>query len=221
MPDLNPRQASLVAAFQSRLETADAFTADNMLNEVEAANEYLDPSHNDHQAYISMVPLALGHRLKLSGHDPEMIGTGPDSSMLDNQRFSFDPYPKEPEADFSDEDNDYERSRDNAQKYLTQLQNGEVDGLHDEDMKTHIKAAQQTLIDIDTRYASVTQSRDTELERFDKQLDGWESEKSERAAQMKKDFMAVRMKNVLPDNREEYQALADTEWQRLSADYGF
>jgi len=220
MPELNFREQSLVNSLEDRLKDADAFTVDAALSEIENSEAYKNPSHLDHHAFLNMIPVAMGRQMTLSGDDPHR-GTRGIEGALDAQNFTHDPYPQEAEPDDSIDEQGYNRERTNAQNYLNRLQNGEMPNVSEDEIDIHIKAAQQTIIDIDMSHNNDIQARDTELARRDEQENSWADEQVTRAAEMKKDFMAVRMKNVLPDDKAAYQKLANEEWDRMASDYGF
>jgi len=221
MPELNFREQSLVNSLQDRLKDADALTVDTTLKELEGSIEYQNPSNPDHHAYLNMVPVALAKKMELEGDDPNRSTRGLEGA-LDHQRFTHDPHPQESdELDFSDDDKRYDRERTNAQNYLNQLQNNEVPNIPEGDRDLHIQAAQKTILDIDADHARSVKTRESELSRMDDQQNEWDKESAERAAQMKKDFMAIKMKDVLPDEKEARQAQADAQWLRLSTEYGY
>jgi len=220
MSDLNPREQNIIDSYKTRLQDADALETDSILTEIENSPQYNDPSHGDHRAYLNAIPEALSRKLTLQGDDPHR-GTKGLEGALDHQQFTHDPFHQDPEPDDSLDEQGYERERTNAQNYLTQLQKNEVPNIPEGERDLHIEAAQKTIIDIDVNHNNAVQARDTELERRDTQESAWSDEKTARAAEMKADFMAVRLKNVLPDDRPTVQKLADQEWSRLATDYGF
>lgn len=221
MPELSPRHQSIITALSGRLKDADALEADGILKEIEASAEYNDPSHQDHVAYLNAVPLALGRSMELQGIDPIESGNDSQSSMLDNQRTTFNPYPEMPKLDFSKEEADYQRTRKRTQDYLTDLQQGNVKGIEPDEIEVHIEETQKLLLLLDKEYAQDTNRRDKELSRIDAAEDAWSQEQAERRAEMKHDFMATRLKGVLKDNLPKEKELAEEQWARLQADYNF
>jgi len=221
MPELNLREQSLVNSLQDRLKDADALQVDAALKELEASDEYQNPSNPDHHAYLNMVPIALARRMTLAGDNPHAIGNDADSSMADNQRYTHELYEEEKPLTFEGEDKAFETRRANIQQHLEDLKLGKIKGVDEENLPHFIEGTQKQIIQMDVEQGAAVKARDTELARMDDQQTVWDKERVERAAQMKKDFMAMRMKDVLPDDQEARQAQADQEWQRLSADYGF
>ncbi len=217
MRQFNQREQSLIDALNSRLVEADTLQAKGILKEIEASDEYTSPGHPDHFAYLHMVPLVLGKQMTLAGLDPLASGTDPDSSMLDNQRFTHDVFPEEKELDFSEDNREYESKRSNAVNYLNQVR----DDKDLKDREIHIEAAQKQLLEIDQDYAHYVESRDAELKYMEDREIEWAEEEVKRSAQMKEDFMTTRLKGVLKPDIAQVTELAEQEWEKLQSAYGF
>ncbi len=222
MTQFNPRVQSLIDALHNRLETVDTLQADSILKELEDSEEYKTPSHPDHLAYLHMIPVAIGKQMELRGEQPYASGTDAESSMLHNQRFTHDIYPQEPAPlDFSQDEQHYQTQRDNLSQHLTDLQNNNVNNISPDDKEIHIDATQKEIIKLDLDYTSNTQARDTELDRIDALENDWEEEKCIKSAEMKKDFMASRLRGVLKNDKAKVTELAEIEWGNLKQAYGF
>lgn len=218
---MSQREQSLLDSLAVQLQDSDAFTTDAILNEIEAAGAYQTPSHPDHVSYLKMRPMALARQMTLSGEDPQASGNDADSSMLDNQRYTHELYEEEKPLTFDDEDNEFETKRANIQKHLESLQKGEVAGVTEDDLPIFIETTQKQIIDMDVEQDMRVKGRESELDRMDKQENSWADERAAQVAEMKKDFMAIRMKNVLKDDKAAHQKLANEEWSRMASDYGF
>jgi len=206
--NLPPAQQNLVDGFANRLRDADALRTDDFLKEIENGEAYKNPGHPDHLATLHMIPLAIGRQMELAGTDPLASGTDSDSSMRDNQRFTYDPYPQEQEPDFSDEDRDYQKQRENTLDYMQKIRDGKAEGVTEENKSEALEGMQDFLKELDTEHETTVQARETELTRIDEQEDSWAAEKTIRSAEMKKDFMSTRLKGVLPDDRKQVTELA-------------
>ncbi len=121
--------------------------------------------------------------------------------------------------DFSKENRRYESKKANAENYLKSVEADK--SLSSEDKAVYLQGAKQTLEEIETEQANTIKTRETGIARIEAQENKWEAEEAERRAQIKKDFMADRLKNSVPAERAELQKLADQEWSRLQSDYGF
>jgi len=216
MHNLTQREQSLLDALNTRLADADALTAQQIIKEIEAASEYNEPGHPDHVAYLHMIPLAIGREMELAGQDPNGKSSQLDMSQ---QRFTHDLNPQEPMPDFSDEDSVYENQRKNTVDYLEKLQAGEVEGVDPEDQKSFITGGKQHLAELDAAHEQTIKNREAEIDRMNKQKDDWDKEKFERSANMKKEFMETRLRDVLKDDRKKITELAEQEWATLQDAY--
>ena len=212
---LTQREQGLLDSLQKRLENSDALEVEGTLKELESSEEFKNPAHPDHNAFINMMPLAVARQMTLSGQDPHQIGTGLESVILDTPP-AFD---EKKELDFSKENRRYESKKANAENYLKSVEADK--SLSSEDKAVYLQGAKQTLEEIETEQANTIKTRETGIARIEAQENKWEAEEAERRAQIKKDFMADRLKNSVPAERAELQKLADQEWSRLQSDYGF
>ncbi len=73
---LTQREQGLLDSLQKRLENSDALEVEGTLKELESSEEFKNPAHPDHNAFINMMPLAVARQMTLSGQDPHQIGTG-------------------------------------------------------------------------------------------------------------------------------------------------
>jgi len=121
--------------------------------------------------------------------------------------------------DFSKENRRYESKKTNAENYLKSVEADK--SLSREEKAGYLQGAKQTLEEIETKQSDTLKMRETEINKIESQESEWEKVEAERRAQIKKDFMADRLKNAVPAERAELQKLADQEWSRLQSDYGF
>lgn len=208
MNTFTKREESLLNAMKERLLNTDAISATKIVDEIQNSSEYKSPSHEDHTAFLHMLPLAVGKEMELAGEDPYQPERA--RGLNDSKYADADEYENNQSRQFLVDD-------------IRALENGDIIPPKGLSKEHAIQGSQELLIEFDKNKVERDKANEIETSRIAAQEKNWKKEEYGKSNEMRENFMKDAMRSISKKDPayKQHEELAETRWNRLANDYGW